>query len=42
MRLDYYREEHGGQPVHEIDVINMIRKVNGEDRLESVRQALSI
>ncbi|NKD77359.1 phage major tail tube protein [Haematospirillum sp. H1815] len=42
MRLDYYREEHGGQPVHEIDVINMIRKVNGEDRLEGVRQALSI
>jgi P2 family phage contractile tail tube protein len=42
MRLDYYKEEHGGQVVHEIDVENMIRIVNGADRLAEIRAALGI
>lgn len=42
MRLDYYREEHGGITTHEIDVINMIRIVGGVDRLAAQRAALGI
>ncbi|MDA3922766.1 MAG: phage major tail tube protein [Salinisphaera sp.] len=42
MRLDYYREEHGGQVIHEIDVVNMIRIINGTDRLAQIRQAIGI
>lgn len=42
MRLDYYREEHGGQLVHEIDVENMKRVVNGTDRLAEIRDALGL
>lgn len=42
MRLDYYREEHDGQVIHEIDIENMIRTVNGTDRLELIRTALSL
>ncbi|WP_209316138.1 phage major tail tube protein [Haematospirillum jordaniae] len=40
--LEYFKEEHGGQTVHEIDVINMIRKVNGEDRLAQIRSAIGV
>ena len=42
MRLDYYQEEHGGILVHEIDVENMTRVVNGVDRLAQVRAALGL
>lgn len=42
MRLDYYKETHGGQVVHEIDVVNMVRVVNGVDRLAQQRAALGI
>lgn len=42
MRLDYYREEHNGVTLHEIDVINMIRTINGVDRLAEQRAALGI
>lgn len=40
MRLDYYREEHGGEVINEIDVINMVRVVNGVDRLDAIRKAI--
>lgn len=42
MRLDYYKEEHGGQVVHEIDIENMVRIVNGQDRLTEIREAIGL
>ena len=42
MALRYYKFEHDGTVVHEIDVDNMIRTVNGTDRLEQQRAALGI
>lgn len=42
MRLDYYREEHDGVLVHEIDVERMVRIVDGRDLMADMRQALSI
>lgn len=40
--LDYYKETHGSITVHEIDVENMIRVVNGVDRLKQIRQAIGL
>lgn len=42
MALDYYREEHDGSLVHEIDPINMIRTVNGTDLMADLRAALGV
>ncbi len=42
MRLVYYRETHGDLPIHEIDVENMIRRINGIDQLAEERDALGI
>jgi hypothetical protein len=42
MRLDYYKEEHDGQTLHEIDIPNMKRIINGDDRLSEIRNALGI
>lgn len=42
MRLDYYKEEHDGQTLHEIDIENMKRVINGTDRLSEQRSALGI
>lgn len=42
MRLDYYKETHNGVVTHEIDVVNMVRIVNGVDRLAAQRTALGI
>ena len=42
MRLEYYKEEHGGQVVHEIDAVNMVRVINGVDRLSEIRAAIGI
>jgi uncharacterized protein len=42
MTLDYYKLEHGGVVVHEIDVVNMIRIVSGKDVLAAQRAALGI
>ena len=38
----YYKFEHDGEVVHEIDVENMIRIIDGVDQLESMRQALGL
>ena len=38
----YYKFEQDGDVVHEIDVENMIRIIDGEDQLESMRQALGL
>jgi hypothetical protein len=42
VRLNYYSLEHDGQLVHEIDVRNMVRTINGTDRLAEIRSALGI
>lgn len=42
MAVRYYKFEHDGQVVHEIDVDNMIRTINGTDRLAEQRAALGI
>lgn len=42
MGLQYYREEHNGVVINEIDAINMIRIVGGVDRLAEQRNALGI
>lgn len=38
----YYRQQHDGTTLHEIDVINMVRVINGVDRLASQRAALGL
>jgi P2 family phage contractile tail tube protein len=40
--LRYYRYESAGVVIHEIDVENMIRKVNGVDQLAQIRAAIGI
>jgi P2 family phage contractile tail tube protein len=42
MRLVYYKETHDGRVLYEIDVENMIRVVNGVDRLAAQRAALGL
>ena len=42
MAVRYYKLDHDGTTVHEIDVDNMRRIVNGTDRLEAQRAALGI
>ncbi|WP_296652902.1 phage major tail tube protein [Paraburkholderia sp.] len=42
MALTYYRLDHGGTTVWEIDVANMIFKQNGTDVLANVRNLLGI
>lgn len=42
LALTYYRQEHTGAVVHEIDVENMIRVVGGVDRLAQQRAALGL
>ncbi len=38
----YYKLEHAGAVIHEVDVENMIRIVNGTDQLEALRTALAV
>ena len=40
--LRYYKLEIDGKPMVEIDVANMIRKIDGKDQLESTRSAIGI
>lgn len=40
--LTFYRYTQGGTVVHEIDVVNMVRRINGVDRLAAQRAALGI
>jgi P2 family phage contractile tail tube protein len=42
MALRFYKETVGGRVVHEIDVVNMIRKINGVDQLETIRNAIGV
>jgi P2 family phage contractile tail tube protein len=40
--LTYYKYTQGGTVVHEIDVINMIRRIGGVDRLAAQRAAIGL
>ncbi len=40
MALTYYKLEHGGDVVHELDVENLIQNINGKDVLAATRAAL--
>jgi len=42
MELDYYKYEQDGVTIYEIDVLNMVRIVNGVDRLAAQRAALGM
>ncbi|WPZ28983.1 phage major tail tube protein [Sulfitobacter sp. OXR-159] len=42
VRLDAYSEELGGRQIHDIDVPNMKRVINGVDQLEARRTALGM
>lgn len=42
LALTYYKEVHGGTVVHEIDAVNMVRTINGNDALSSIRAALGM
>ncbi len=40
--LRYYKLTHGGEVLHEIDIPNMVRTINGVDQLASQRAALGV
>jgi hypothetical protein len=40
--LAYYKETIDGNVVHEIDVVNMKRIINGVDQMESIRTAIGV
>lgn len=40
--LSYYKLQHGSTVVHEIDVENMVRVINGTDALKETRAALGM
>lgn len=42
MSLNYYKMTHGGRVVHEIDVENNVRIINGVDALAPIRSALGM
>ncbi|MCU4481359.1 phage major tail tube protein [Acinetobacter ursingii] len=42
LSLTYYKQTIGGQIVHEVDVINMVRIINGVDVLQDIRSALGM
>ncbi len=42
MTLTYYKQTHGGTVVHELDVENMVRIINGVDELAQQRRALGV
>ena len=42
MSLTYYRYTHNGTDLIEIDMVNMVEKVNGQDRLQARRDAIGL
>lgn len=40
--VTYYKQTHDGRVIHEIDVVNMVRVINGVDRLAALRAALGL
>jgi len=42
LSLDYYKLQHGDRVVHEVDLVNMVRVINGNDALAAIRGALGM
>lgn len=42
MGLTYYEREQGGEIIHKIDVLNMIREIGGVDQLADIRAAMGM
>ncbi|SES66555.1 phage major tail tube protein [Paracoccus homiensis] len=42
MSLDYFRQERDGESVVEVDLVNMMRVIGGEDQLAARRDAMGI
>lgn len=42
LNLTYYKMKHGDRVVHEIDIENMVRTINGVDALAAIRAALGM
>lgn len=42
LSLTYYKMTHGGRVIHEIDVVNMVRMIDGTDVLAEQRAALGM
>lgn len=42
MSLVYYKMQHDGRVIHEIDAENMVRTINGTDALAAIRTALGM
>lgn len=42
LTLSYFKQEHDGRVIHEIDVENMVRIINGTDALAQIRAALGM
>lgn len=42
MTLTYYKETVGGREIYEIDIENMIRRVDGVDQLADIRAAMGL
>lgn len=42
LSLSYYKMQHGDRVIHEIDVENMVRIINGVDALAAIRTALGM
>lgn len=42
LSLTYYKMQHGDRVVHEIDIENMVRVINGNDALAAIRGALGM
>ncbi len=40
--LRYYRQLVNGEEVHEVDIMNMIRKIDGVDQVEALRNAIGL
>lgn len=42
MKVNYYKLTIDGDVIHEIDVENMVRIINGEDQLAKLREAMGV
>lgn len=42
MAISYFKEEVDGEEIVEIDIPNMIRRINGVDQMEEIRNALGL
>jgi P2 family phage contractile tail tube protein len=42
LAISYFKQEHGGSVIHEIDVENMVAIINGTDTMAAMRSALGL